>query len=83
MTRLAQAALNMSSAPAIQPSFMMRLRSHFVRMAAARAGQARTSALSPDAVQDTGLPPEELTGAPAYDPELPFFLQASFGRGER
>jgi hypothetical protein len=83
MTRLAQAALDTSTISAIHPRFMDRLRSHFARMEAALAGQSRLAALPPEALCDTALAAEDLTGAPTYDPVLPFFLQSNFGRSDR
>ena len=74
MTRHAQVAEfhRPASAPA-GTGLVARLRRHFVRLREARTGQARLTLLSP----------EDLTGAPSYDPALPFFMQASFGRRDR
>jgi hypothetical protein len=84
MTRLADSAAFHSTASApIGLGLMARLRSHFARLHEARAGQARLTTLKPETLGDTGLSPEYLTGAPSYDPALPFFMQASFGRHDR
>jgi uncharacterized protein YjiS (DUF1127 family) len=81
MTRLAQSpALHLAATAPEGPSLMARLRGHFARLAEARAGQARLAALKSETLGDTGLSPEDLTGAPSYDPALPFFMQAHFGR---
>lgn len=84
MTRLAHVpALHLSASASAGPGLMARLRSHFARLHEARAGQARLAALKPETLSDTGLSPEDLTGAPSYDPALPFFMQAGFGRHDR
>jgi hypothetical protein len=81
MIRLARSPAFHSSASAPAGfGLMARLRIHFARLAEARAGQARLTALSPEILSDTGLAPEDLTGAPSHDPALPFFMQAHFGR---
>jgi hypothetical protein len=84
MTRHAQVAEfhRPASAPA-GTGLVARLRRHFVRLQEARTGQARLTLLAPETSRDTGLSPEDLTGAPSYDPALPFFMQASFGRRDR
>lgn len=56
------------------------LRRHLARRAHALSLQTRLSNLPTDALRDTHLSPEALTGAPSYDPALPFFLQSRFGR---
>jgi hypothetical protein len=81
MTRLAQAqptglALTLKPGPGI----LQRLRRHLARIETALAGQARRAELDPAALRDSGLTPDELTGAPSHDPALPFFMQAGFGR---
>jgi uncharacterized protein YjiS (DUF1127 family) len=84
MTRLAHApALHLSVTTLAGPGLMARLRGHFARLHEARDGQARLATLKPETLVDTGLSPEDLTGAPSYDPALPFFMQASFGRNDR
>ena len=62
------------------PGIVERIRRHFARTAVAMEGQARLTALSAEMLRDTGLSPEDLTGAPSHDPALPFFMQAHFGR---
>jgi uncharacterized protein YjiS (DUF1127 family) len=74
------AALRTTIPTPIGIGLMARLRSHFAHLQMARAGQARLTALSPETLRDTGLSPEDLTGAPSHDPALPFFMQAHFGR---
>lgn len=84
MTRLAQADLmDFAARPAPVPGFLARLRRHVARIEAAMAGQARLTSLAPETLRDTGLSPDDLTGAPSHDPALPFFLQAGFGRHDR
>lgn len=81
MTRLAQVDLMDFAAPSARiPGFLTRLRRHIARTEAAVEGQARRAAVSAETLRDTGLSPDELTGAPSYDPALPFFMQAGFGR---
>jgi hypothetical protein len=65
------------------PGLLQRLRQHLARNEAAMAGQARRAALDPGQVRDSGLTPDDLTGAPSHDPALPFFMQAGFGRHDR
>jgi hypothetical protein len=84
MTRLAHSAeFHRSVSASAGTGLVARLRRHFARLQEARAGQARLTFLAPETSSDTGLSPEDLTGAPSYDPALPFFMQASFGRHDR
>jgi hypothetical protein len=82
MTHTAQASLTQIS-PRVGPGFLQRLRRHLARVEVAMAGQACRAALRPDMLSDSGLSPDDLTGAPSHDPDLPFFLQAGFGRHDR
>ncbi len=80
MTSPAQStAFDSIAIPAIAPGLIARLRCHFAKLKDARAGQARLVALKPETLSDTGFMKEDLTGAPSYDPALPFFFQACFG----
>jgi hypothetical protein len=84
MTRHAHPAdFYRSGRPSTGPGLLTRLRRHLARLSEAWAGQARLVALGPETQRDTGLAPDDLTGAPSYDPALPFFFQASFGRHSR
>jgi hypothetical protein len=84
MTRSAQADLTDIAVTVPQSSGLMDLfRRQVARIEAAMAGQARRSAVRPDMLHDSGLTPDELTGAPSHDPALPFFMQAGFGRRDR
>lgn len=81
MIRPAHSAAFDSPVPAPRaPGVLTRLRRHFARQDAALAGQASRSALQPETLRDSGLSPEDLSGAPSHDPALPFFMQAHFGR---
>jgi len=66
-----------------RPGLIDRLRRHFACTEAALDGQARRSALLAETQSDTGLSPDDLTGAPSHDPALPFFMQSGFGRNDR
>jgi hypothetical protein len=77
------AVQNAFTSPARVLRHVDRLRRHFARIEAAMAGQARLSAVQPETLRDTGLLPEDLTGATSNDPDLPFFLQSGFGRSGR
>lgn len=81
MIRLAQAhPMDVATSSARVRGLFTRLRRQFARFEAAMAGQARRAALAPETLRDTGLSPDDLTGAPSHEPALPFFLQAGFGR---
>jgi hypothetical protein len=81
MTRFAHSdVFHPSASGSVRLGLIARLRSHLALLQVARAGQARLTALSPEMLRDTGLSPEDLTGAPSHDPALPFFMQAHFGR---
>jgi hypothetical protein len=80
MTLTAQSAAFATQAPLTRtPGVLARLRRHFARTKVALSGQARRTALNRETPRDTGLTPDDLTGAPSYDPALPFFFQAGFG----
>lgn len=80
MTRLASSAeFDQTAAPFPGLGILTRLRRHFASIEAAHAGQARLTGLQLETLSDTGLTPDDLTGAPSYDPNLPFFMQANFG----
>jgi hypothetical protein len=84
MTRLAEAqptglVLTLAKGPGI----LERLRRHLARIEIAWTGQARRADLDPATMRDSGLTPDDLTGAPSHDPTLPFFMQAGFGRHGR
>ncbi len=84
MAHLAHAPLmDIATTSARAPNLITRLRRHLARVQVALAGQARRASLAPETLRDTGLSPDDLTGAPSHDPALPFFLQAGFGRGDR
>lgn len=59
---------------------LSRISRHFLRTRDGFDASARLSAIRPDTLRDTGLPPNELTGESSYQEALPFFLQAHFGR---
>ncbi|MCX7289012.1 MAG: hypothetical protein NTW20_16090 [Rhodobacterales bacterium] len=81
MAHLAQAPLTDIGAPSTRaPGILARLLCKIARHDAAMAGQSRRAALKPETLRDSGLSPEDLTGAPSHDPALPFFMQAHFGR---
>ena len=69
--------------PRLRPSLIDRLRRHFARTETALDGQVRRSALLAETLSDTGMSPDDLTGAPSHDPALPFFMQSGFGRSDR
>jgi hypothetical protein len=80
MTRVAPTQLmDFATTSARTPGFITHLRRHFARVETALAGQARRAALAPESLRDTDLAPDDLTGAPSYDPALPFFMQSNFG----
>ena len=85
MTRLALSAPfhSLTAGQSPRPSLITRLRRFFGRTETALAAQARLTALKDETLCDTRLSPEDLTGAPSYDPALPFFLQSGFGRSDR
>ena len=62
------------------PRFWAKLRAQFIRIDAAHTRQAQLADLSQEASHDTGLSLEDLVGARAYEPALPFFLQSGFGK---
>ena len=84
MTRLAQTTVIPAVTIALSgPGWIERLRRHVVRVNASMACQSRLSSLQAETLRDTGLSPEDLTGAPSYDPALPFFMQSRFGRSDK
>ena len=82
MTQLAQATVSQTLTRS-RPSLIDRLRRHFARTEAALDGQARRAALLAETLSDSGMSPDDLTGAPSHDPALPFFMQSGFGSGDR
>jgi hypothetical protein len=44
-------------------------------------GRRRSAeAIGPETMRDTGLPPETASGIPAWQADLPFFMQSGFGK---
>jgi hypothetical protein len=82
MSRIAKAATIQLAAPALpQPLGLgARVRRHLAGLDAAHARQARFAGLNGTESRDTGMSPQDLLCQTAYDPALPFFLQAGFGR---
>lgn len=76
------AAIHSVSLGRSRPGLIDRLRRHFARTEAALDGQSRRAALQVETLRDTGLTPDDLTGAPSHNPALPFFMQSGFGRGD-
>ena len=84
MTHLAPAAaIHAVTLTRSRPGLIDRLRRHFARTDAALDGQSRRSALRAETLSDTGMSPDDLTGAPSFDLALPFFMQSGFGRTDR
>jgi hypothetical protein len=53
---------------------------HFARLKDAHSVQAQFAGLSGDITADIALPAEDVLGTPSYSEDLPFFMQAGFGR---
>jgi hypothetical protein len=53
---------------------------HIARVKDAHAVQAQFSALTDEACADLGLSAEDILSAPTYSENLPFFMQAGFGK---
>lgn len=80
MSRIAQANASHSVFTTIIPrlGFWAHLRGHFALLNRASARQARFAKLNGEETRDLALAPEDIMGESAYDPALPFFLQAGF-----
>lgn len=53
---------------------------HFARVRDAHAQRAQFASLPDDAAADLGLPAEHILSAPSYSEDLPFFMQAAYGK---
>lgn len=61
---------------------LLGVRRHLARIDEAHARRRIHDTLPAEAERDTGLSREELTGVPAWQPDLPFFMQSGFDRRE-
>lgn len=53
----------------------------FLRRAeVAQAARCQLESVSSEVVRDSGLDPSDATGIPAWQPDLPFFMQNGFGQ---
>jgi hypothetical protein len=46
----------------------------------ANASRCNLASFSVEDIQDTGIDPSDATGIPAWQPDLPFFMQSGFGK---
>lgn len=56
------------------------LRSSVERVDTAHTQSCKLASLPKDTLRDTGLTPEHASGISTWQPDLPFFMQNSFGR---
>ena len=61
-------------------SIPQQTQAHFVKVKDAHEVQAMFAHLTDEVVADIGLPPEAILSAPSYSENLPFFMQAGFGK---
>lgn len=50
------------------------------RAEAAQTARCRLESVSAEVVRDSDLDPSDATGIPAWQPDLPFFMQSGFGQ---
>ena len=56
------------------------LRASVAKVNKAHAKRCELASLPQNVMSDTGLSPEDATGIASHQPDLPFFMQSSFGR---
>ena len=71
-----------TGAPVPRITLWARLRRHLDALHAAHARQLQFTPALDAIARDSALPVEDVLGVTAYDPALPFFMQAGFDRAD-